>query len=474
MSEISRRKLLALGVTAAATAGCGKIANRIQGDDLPAHIDLPKIDVHPTVRLLNRAGFGPKPGLVAAVEKLGREAYVDQQLKPTDEEPVALNLQIGNLEALAIDSEELRDETEDEVLDQIQTAALLRATYSNWQLRERMVDFWTNHFNIYARKGLSVYRKPTDDDEVIRKHALGKFPDLVYASAHSTAMLAYLDNNVNKAGVANENYARELMELHTLGLHGGYTQKDVQEVARCFTGWTVEKRFAHQTGAFRFDESVHDDGAKTVLGHSIPSGLGEKDAQIVLDILGKHRSTARFISSKMCRHFLGTIETPWVDKLSEVYLSSEGDICAMLKPLLLSSDLLDGPPVAKRPLDFVVSSLRAFDVESDCGPAVQKHLANMGQSLYEWPMPDGYPDRTSAWTGSLLARWNFAIALAHGQIPGTSIDFKRLESKMDGFSIRDLVLDTSPNVDKVAGLRLGSENAKTAALALCASEFQWR
>jgi uncharacterized protein (DUF1800 family) len=337
-----------------------------------------------------------------------------------------------------------------------------------------MVDFWTNHFNIYARKGLGVYRKATEDAEVVRKNALTTFPALLSASAHSTAMLAYLDNTVNKAGVANENYARELMELHTLGLHGGYSQKDVQEVARCFTGWTVESRFGRQTGAFRFDETVHDDGPKVVLGHTIPAGMGEKDAEVVLDILSKHPSTARFISSKICRHFLGTADTRWVDKTAKAYLDTNGDIGSMLKPLLLSNELRDGGPVAKRPLDFVVSSLRAFDAESDGGPAIQKHLAGMGQSLYEWPMPDGYPDRTSAWTGSLLARWNFATALASDSIQGTSIDFKRLELKMNGFSVSDLVLDTSPKVDRVASSRFAGDRKKTAVLALCAPEFQWR
>jgi uncharacterized protein (DUF1800 family) len=472
--EISRRKLLVLGLGATAISGCGKIANGLQGDDLPAHIDLPKIDVHPTVRLLNRAGFGPKPGQVALVAGLGHERYIDQQLSPTEEEPLALNLQLGNLEALAIDSEELKDESEDEVLPQIQTAALLRAVYSPWQLRERMVDFWTNHFNIYARKGFAVYRKATDDAEVIRKHALGKFPDLLRASAHSVAMLAYLDNQVNVAGVANENYARELMELHTLGIHGGYSQKDVQEVARCFTGWTLENRFGYRTGAFRFDPERHDVGVKHVLGHLIPPNQGEEDALMVLDILATHPSTARFISQKLCRHFLGWMDHPWVEKLSKIYVDTGGDVASMLKPLLLSKELLDGAPVAKRPLDFVASSLRGFDAETDCGPAIHRHLANMGQSLYEWPMPDGYPDRTSAWTGSLLARWNFASALVEGKIQGSSVDFERLKSKMHAFSVEELVLNTSPSVRNIAWKRFGSEPAKTAALALCSPEFQWR
>jgi len=471
---VSRRRLLGLGLAGIAVAGCGRVAYRIQGDDLPKSIDLPKIDVHPTVRLINRAGFGPKPGQVAEVEAMGRGAWIDHQLDPTDDEPVALRLQLGNLDALSTDSAELRDESDDDVIMQIQMAALLRTVYSQWQIRERMVDFWTNHFNIYARKGLGDYQIPTNDAEVLRKNALANFPDLLKASAHSPAMLGYLDNQVNKAGVANENYARELMELHSLGLHGGYTQQDVQEVARCFTGWTVETRFGLRAGSFRFDETVHDAGRKVVLGHVIPAGGGESDGLIVLDILSRHPSTARFISSKMCRHFLGAVDSPWVGKLAAIYGATGGDIKSMLKTLFLSSELLEGPPVSKRPIDFVASAMRAFDVESDCGPAVQKYLADMGQSPYEWPMPDGYPDRTSAWTGSLLARWNFAIAMTSGQIQGTRVDFGRLAGKMDRLSIGELALNTSPNLGRVAARHAMSDPAQAAALALCAPEFQWR
>ncbi|HTQ09394.1 MAG TPA: DUF1800 domain-containing protein, partial [Fimbriimonadaceae bacterium] len=304
-TPLTRRRLFAIGLSGLAAAGCAPLAYRIQGDDLPKSIDLPKLDVHPTVRLINRAGFGPKPGQVAEVEGLGREAWIDRQLQPTDQEPAALELQLSNLDTSTLDSAELRDESDDDVIMQIQIAALLRAVYSQWQVRERMVDFWTNHFNIYARKGLGGDMLPTHDTEVLCKNALGTFPSLLNAVAHSPAMLGYLDNQVNQAGIANENYARELMELHTLGLHGGYSQKDVQEVARCLTGWTIETRFGRPVGTFRFDESVHDTGRKVVLGHVIPAGGGESDGLTVLDILGKHPSTARFVASKLCRHYLG-------------------------------------------------------------------------------------------------------------------------------------------------------------------------
>jgi uncharacterized protein (DUF1800 family) len=355
------------------------------------------------------------------------------------------------------------------ILSQLQQAALLRATYSDWQLKERMVDFWTNHFNIYARKGLGIYRKPQDDIGVVRENALGSFPAMLHASSRSPAMLVYLDNQVNKAGVPNENYARELMELHSLGIGGGYTQQDVQEVARCFTGWTVENRYLHAYGQLRFDPDAHDKGVKKVLGQVIPS-MGEDEVPYVVDILANHPSTARFIAKKLCGHFLGKREGPWVDKLATIYKDTKGSIGAMLEPLLLSDALRDGPPVAKRPLDFVVSALRAYAAESDCGRPIQQHLSNMGQGLFEWPMPDGYPDRTSAWTGSLLARWNFAFELCSNQVSGTNVDFENLGRKMEEFDPSELALDTSAKLKSLPP----ADNERMAALALCAPEFQWR
>lgn len=467
MSGLSRRQVLGLGIAGIAAAGCSKVAYRIQGDDLPKDISLPDHDVHPTARLINRLGFGPRPGQVQYVEKIGREAYVKEQLGPTDEEPVALTLQLRRLSPLRINGMELRDEPQEMILGQLQQAALLRAAYSNWQLRERMVDFWTNHFNIYARKGLGIYRKPQDDIQVVREHALGYFPAMLHASSRSPAMLTYLDNQVNKAGIPNENYARELMELHSLGIGGGYTQQDVQEVARCFTGWTVENRYLHAYGQLRFDPGTHDKGVKKVLGQVIPP-MGEDEVPYVVDLLARHPSTARFISKKICGHFLGVHKGPWVDKLAAIYTNTKGSIGAMLEPLLLSDELRDGPPVVKRPLDFVVSSLRAYGAESDCGKPILEQLAKMGQGPFEWPMPDGYPDRTSAWTGSLLARWNFAHALCSNQISGTSVDFEKLGEKMGGFDPRQLALDTSKLV------KSSGDPSKRAALALCAPEFQWR
>lgn len=472
---MTRRELLLAGASAATLAGCARIARRLD-DDLPPDLRIPGGDVRPAVRLLNRAGFGPRPGQLAAIEAHPLEAWVDQQLLADDSESTGLSLQLSRLEALRIDGMELRDIPESEILRQLSQAAILRATYSKWQLRERMVDFWTNHFNIYGRKGLAAYRKTTDDVDVIRRHALGTFPALLRASAHSAAMLAYLDNRQNIRGAANENYARELMELHTLGVHGGYTQQDVQEVARCFTGWTVEDRFLRHAGAFRFDDERHDHGPKTVLGHEIPGGRGIEDGEQVLTILVEHPACARFIATKLCRYFLGRNDSPWVEKLARIYSETGGDIPSMLKPLLLSEELLRGPGVVKRPFDFVVSALRALDATTDARQHLQRHLEAMGQPLFEWPMPDGYPDRTSAWTGSLLSRWNFAFSLARGQIADTSVDLQRLQERLAGDAVAEFTALAMPG-EGDARLRSAAQShdaGTVAALALCSPEFQWR
>ena len=254
MSVFSRRDCLERGALATAGAlalaagGCSEAVRRYTAPQVPKEASLPPSGpVDPAARLLNRAAFGPAPGDVARVTRIGATAYVDEQLAPNDDEPAILKLRLRTLVGEVMDEGgsglDLRDLPERDVLRQLSQIALLKAVYSRNQLRERMADFWSNHFNVYARKNLGVYFTPADDVHVVRAHALGKFGDLVRASARSPAMLGYLDNEANRKGVPNENYARELLELHTLGVDGGYTQKDVEEVARCLTGWTIEDRF---------------------------------------------------------------------------------------------------------------------------------------------------------------------------------------------------------------------------------------
>lgn len=504
--NVGRRDYLKLGAAAglgAALTGCSQIVRRVTHPNAPDSIALPEGPIDPMVRLVNRVSYGPTPGEIERVSKLGAESYVTEQLYPDDQEPNILAMRVAGLEAFQIQTSELGDLPMEEILRQLQQSAFLHAIYSSHQLRERMVEFWSNHFNIYARKGNGAWFKPADEVQVIRKNALGNFRDLLRDSAHSPAMLQYLDNQVNRrmadGGGANENYARELMELHTLGVHGGYTQKDVQEVARCLTGWTVEDRFLHRKGAFRFDRDRHDEGQKIVLGHRIEPNGGIKDGDQVLEILTKHPSTAKFIAHKVCRYFLGDGADQWTDRVAAIYMKTNGDIKAMLKPLLLSDELMKGPPIMKRPYDYAVSALRALNADTDGGKSLQTQLANMGQPLYQWPMPDGYPDRTAAWTGSLLARWNFALALVHTGIGNTSIDFEGLVKAGKVKNSRDLpdlmlqmLLARKPDDSHIESLHtamrkhtrpakpaneetgLAIDAARYAALAMASPEFQWR
>lgn len=514
--SLSRRDCLgALGTAAAVAggalalsgaAGCAdatRLAKRYCGPEPPQNAALghasvalpPAGPTDPAVRLLNRAAFGPAPGDVVRVSAMGTAAYVDEQLAPptSDAEPAFLQRRlrtaVGDLQDPSISALDFRDIPERDVLRQLSQAALLRAVYSRAQLRERMADFWTNHFNVYARKKMGAYLLAADEKSVVRAHTLGKFGDLVRASARSPAMLGYLDQEASRKGVPNENYARELLELHTLGVDGGYTQKDVQEIARCLTGWTIEDRFLHRRGTFRFDPDRHDDGPKLVLGHAIAPGGGERDGDAVLDIITRHPSTARHIARKLCRFFLGDTDEAnrWTPKLAAVYAKTNGHIPSLLRPLLLSDDFVHGPPILKCPLDFVASALRALGADTDAGPALQTHLCAMGQPLHEWPLPDGYPDATHAWTGSLLARWNFAFALTSGGVKGTGVDLPALVQAANGDhadALVALILARRPGDEagrslhqSVAGhlaRATGNVLAEAAALCLASPQFQWR
>jgi uncharacterized protein (DUF1800 family) len=264
------------------------------------------------------------------------------------------------------------------------------------------------------------------------------------------------------------------MELHTLGVDGGYTQKDVQEVARCLTGWTIEDRFMQPRGNFRFDKDLHDDGAKVVLGHRIPPGGGERDGEMVLDILAKHPSTARFIARKMVRYFYGEEDAPLIAETTEIYQKTTGDIKAMVKHLMTTPRLLTAPPTMKRPFDFIVSTLRATNANTDGHKNVQDYLDRMGQPLFQWPMPDGYPDKTVAWTGSLLTRWNFTIALLQGEVNETSVpDLK----KADKDALLEQVFARRKDDPLLANLRaaIAVHTPKEAlGLMLASPAFQWR
>lgn len=480
---MDRREFLLLGAAVAggcALGGCGQVARRVASSSIPAR-DKPVLGSTGEARVLNRIGFGPNARDLELLRRGGLATFVDDQLRGDQPEDWALSAQLNSLDIHRLSSAEMADLGEDEALRQLRQAALLRAVYSPNQLLERMVDFWSNHFNVYARKLRGSLRKPEQEIEAIRKHALGRFGDLLGATARSPAMLAYLDNAANRKGVVNENYARELMELHTLGVHGGYTQDDVREVARCFTGWTIEDRFLRPRGRFRFDPERHDDGEKTVLGHRIPPGGGRRDGERVLEILAAHPGTARFIGSKLCVLFVGEADASLVEQAAQAFVKTQGDIRSVLRPILLSERLQRGPAIIKRPFDFVVSALRRLEAETDGGKALQRHLDALGQPLYDWPMPDGYPADAGAWTGSMLARWRFAQDLTAGRIPGTRIDLGRagLHERSSGTAM-ELLLHRRPSAGArgidalVSGQGEDFSTRELVAACLMSPEFQWR
>ncbi|HZG53482.1 MAG TPA: DUF1800 domain-containing protein, partial [Pyrinomonadaceae bacterium] len=421
---------------------------------------------------------------------------------------------------------------------ELQSSRILRAAYSERQLQEVLVDFWTNHFNVYANKGADRWLLVAYDRDTIRPRTLGKFKDLLLATAQSPAMLFFLDNfqSVSPsagAGAArmrprvkrffetltdprdagggedagqggerrrrmnrgrqlrregmnaeaapqqqrmpaaggqgqtaaetaqitpapqprrrrrgiNENYARELMELHTLGVEGGYTQKDVQEVARCFTGWTIfDPRGAggaagltnpERAGTFFFNARLHDDGEKFVLGHKIPAG-GMNDGLLVLDILSKHPSTAKFIATKLARRFVSDHPSPaLVERVAAAYTKSDGDIRTTLRAIFASPEF-NAPEnyraKIKTPFELAISALRSLGGETTGAPALHQWIARMGEPLYQYQAPTGYPDTAEHWvnTGALLERMNFALALVGNRINGTRVDLSRFNGATTG------------------------------------------
>ncbi len=374
-------------------------------------------------------------------------------------------------------------------------AKLYRAVYSSRQLEEVLVDFWYNHFNVYLDKGADRYLVTSYERDAIRPHVLGKFHELARATAEHPAMLFYLDNwqSVDPNAAArlgrrkaqpknlrglNENYARELLELHTLGVDGGYTQKDVVEVARCFTGWTI--RDPRGGAGFYFNSQMHDPGEKTVLGVKIPGGGGVEDGLKVLDIVASHPSTARFVSRKLAQRFVAD-DPPasLVDKMAKTFTRTGGDLREVMRTMLVSPEFFSQGAwraKVKSPLEMVASAVRALDAEVSFAYGLANQIAQLGQPLYRKEEPTGYYDTSEEWvsTTSLLNRMNFAQALAAGTMPGVKAEVARLGDD-PGKIARTLLLvepsaqtraaiekalveseKTTPNLALVAGLVLGS------------------
>ena len=401
--------------------------------------------------VLNRCTFGPAPGDraellggVTATDDDAQAARVDRWLRrQLDADSIedgrcdAALRRFGGVRAPLAELFELKQPV---LRAELEGSTLVRAAISDRQLHEVMVRFWSDHFNIDLGKGECAWLKAADDRDVIRAHALGRFGDLLAASALSPAMLTYLDGRLNRrAGAAerpNENYARELLELHTLGVHGGYGQDDVMAVARCLTGFTVRARDGFGKGRVEFHPEWHDDGAKLVLGHHIPSGGGRADLDRVLAIVSHHPSTARHIASKLCRNFIGDAPpAAAVAEVAQAFLGSGGDIRVTLYRLFGLAAFRDPATRGarlKRPFRLLVSALRATGAITDGGPALTAYLVAMGQAPFSFPTPDGYPIESSAWTDTLLWRFRFASDLAAGRIAGTQLDAADLARRAGG------------------------------------------
>ena len=447
---LSRRDFLKLSTLLAAStalASCAPVYRQLTVEQ-PAWTPL---DARDWIAL-NRLTFGARPAERARFAEIGLHAFIEEQLAYDTIDDLACNLRLANFKTLNMDANEIEGVTNqlfdgydrERPIRELRQATLLRQVYSQRQLHEVMVEFWSDHFNIFIEKEPLFYLKAVDDREVIRKHALGNFRDLVWASAHSPAMLVYLDNHVNEQSHPNENYARELMELHTLGVDGGYSQQDVMELARCLTGWSVKEHF--WLGEFTFNADLHDAGEKKVLGEWIQPN-GQKEAEQVIEQLVEHPSTARFIATKLTRRFIAD-EPPQdiVEKAAQTFLATQGDIKSVLRVILF-----DGLPLAqpkyKRPSNFIASTLRLTNAETDS--ALEDYLVRMGQPYFGLPTPDGYPDVSAPWQGNLMPRWHFAFELMRHEIDGTQNNLNRLLEVSSTGILED-------DIDSLTSLLLGA------------------
>ena len=438
------------------------------------------------VHALNRLAWGPRPGEADRVAAIGVMAWIERQLVPERIPDDTLRVRERAFTILRVDGDDLarrfvaarREQvtrrraasgatepprepgTEAAALRRVgaetQQLAVVRAVLSERQLYEVLVDFWTNHFNVFYAKGADRYLLPAHIEETIRPHALGRFEDLLIATARSPAMLFYLDNAQSVAPgtrpptppwagrrltaeqremVAqrmprglNENYARELLELHTLGVDGGYTQDDIVAVARILTGWGIERP---QLGAgFTFREWAHDRGEKVVLGERFPPGQGMDEGIRLLRMLARHPATMHHLSRKLCARFVAD-DPPdgCVDAAVAAWRADDGDVGAVVRAIVRAPDFW--APAARRakvksPLEFVVSAVRATGAAPDSTLRLAQLVGRLGQPLYLQPAPTGWPEAQAEWVnaGALLARMNAAVALAAGRLPGAAIDLQ--------------------------------------------------
>lgn len=407
----------------------------------------PRVAVH----LLNRIGYGPRPGDVRRILGMGLDRYVRDQLEaPPDPD---LDSRLRGLPTLGYSIPQVvalynaDPRSIGVILDELYLAKILRAVHGQNQLQEAMVDFWFNHFSVFIQEGSTRFYTPAYERDAIRPHALGKFRDLLGATAAHPAMLYFLDNYLSRANVSvngrmarglNENYGRELLELHTVGVDAGYTQEDVVDAARCFTGWGIDD--LRTGGRFQYRPQLHDTGAKSVFGLELPARGGQDDGEKLLDHLASHPRTALFIARKLAQRFVADDPPPRVvERAADVFLATGGDIRAVMRAIVGSAEFWAeafGPGKPKTPLEYVASALRAVDAQVTNGRAVVAYLQNMGMPLYACVPPTGYSNRGADWLNpsSHLYRMNFALDLASGAIGGVSVDVRGAVRRMGGDS----------------------------------------
>lgn len=403
--------------------GLGTVVFTTAADDYPAPSNrAPKFfgDNRAARRVVDRLTYGFTRYEMDLLRYKGLEGYIRYHLNPAGIDDSALDAYIAaNYPALVMTPQVLSTQQSGDLFNQMVRSRLMRAVFSRRQLFERLVECWTDHFNIWIRDNPPSFLKVADDRDVIRASALGTFPTLLRASAHSPAMLTSLNNDTNTAAAPNENYARELMELHSLSVTGGYSQSDVQQVARCFTGWTYISAAGATQWQFRFNSGVHATGSKTVLGQVIPyqSGAsGQQEGETVLNILADHPSTRSFVAYKLLRFFHShTPAQSDIDAVAQIYASTGGDIKAMLDHVLHKAVALAAPPKFKRPMHLLASTLRALSAKVVFPNNLQNPLAAAGHTPFDWQAPDGYPDSLRAWSALLLARWNFGSSLMNNE-----------------------------------------------------------
>jgi uncharacterized protein (DUF1800 family) len=377
-------------------------------------ISEPDTDFLELVRLADRITYGSNRDWLDIAQGAGYEGFLEWQLDDEAIDDSELEALLASfLPTLAMDADELADyvfeqENFGAARRDLILATLIRQVYSPRQLHERMVEFWSDHFNITAVSTIPSYFKALEDRETIRPLAMSSFGELLQASARSPAMLYYLDNFASTAEGPNENYARELLELHTLGVDGGYTEADIKDTARVLTGWTFR-----EPAQFHFNVFTHDWEAKTVLGETfLPTG--EPEGVELLDRLAGHESTARHLATKLARRFVADLPGAGVvDTVTETFLDSGGDIRTTLRALFMHPEVRTGMALKlKRPNDYAAGILRALDAELD-EPVLLgliNTLTAAGHLPFTWPAPDGYPDDREHWqsTTGFLARFNSA------------------------------------------------------------------